>query len=154
MDNIIPYKPNDFEAEKASNAYLMSLIAIMAGLPLPIINLLATCMFFLGNLKSSRFVRWHCTQALFSQLFVFVFNSIGFSWTMSILFGDNHVTNQYIAYIITIVLFNITEIIFTIVASVQVRKGKHPYLWIFGGLTDAVLGDVKYINNPINTATA
>ena len=29
------YKPDEYEAEKASNSYLMSLIAIMVGLPLP-----------------------------------------------------------------------------------------------------------------------
>ena len=34
------YKPTDHEAEKASNSYLMSLVALIAGLPLPIINLL------------------------------------------------------------------------------------------------------------------
>ena len=39
------YEPSEHEAEKASNSYLMSLIAIIAGLPLPIINLLATLIF-------------------------------------------------------------------------------------------------------------
>lgn len=36
-------------AEKSSNVYLMSLIGVMAGLPLPILNLLATIIFFVGN---------------------------------------------------------------------------------------------------------
>ena len=37
-----PYVPGEHEAEKASNSYLMSLIAVIAGLPLPIVNLIAT----------------------------------------------------------------------------------------------------------------
>jgi hypothetical protein len=32
------YQPTDHESEKASNSYLMSLVALVAGLPLPIIN--------------------------------------------------------------------------------------------------------------------
>ena len=45
------YQPEEHEAEKASNSYLMSLIAIIAGLPLPIVNLIATLVFFIGNRK-------------------------------------------------------------------------------------------------------
>ena len=36
------YEPLEHEFEKASNSYLMSLMAIIVGLPLPIINLIAT----------------------------------------------------------------------------------------------------------------
>ena len=76
------------DREKAANAYVMSLVALMAGLPLPIVNLLATFIFFMANRKSSYFVRWHCTQALLSQFFVFVLNTISFQWTLRILFGN------------------------------------------------------------------
>ena len=41
------YKPHDSEMERASNSYLMSLVAVMGGLPLPIFNLLATLFFYL-----------------------------------------------------------------------------------------------------------
>lgn len=130
-----PYKPDDFEAEKASNSYLMSVVAVIAGLPLPIINLVATAIFYFGNRKGSYFVRWHCTQALISQVTVLVMNSAGFYWTLSIIFGDKIVTNEYIAYMITIVVFNIGEFIATIYAATQTRKGRHVELWFFGPLT-------------------
>lgn len=133
-----PYKPNDNEAEKASNGYLMSLIAIIAGLPLPIINLIATFIFYLGNRKGSYFVRWHCTQTLISQFTVLIMNSVGFSWTMSILFGDNSMSNRYMAYIITIFVFNLVEFIVTIAAAVKVRKGQHVHWWFWGTLTDLI----------------
>ena len=73
-------EPTEHEIEKASNSYLMSLIALMAGLPFPIINLLATLIFYLGNRKGTYFVRWHCTQALLSQLSLLFVNSYGFWW--------------------------------------------------------------------------
>ena len=42
---MIYYKPAEHELEAASNSYLMSLLAVMAGLPFPIINLLASDVF-------------------------------------------------------------------------------------------------------------
>lgn len=133
------YQPDDHESEKASNGYLMSLLAFMVGLPLPIVNLIATLIFYLGNRNSSHFVRWHCTQALLSQVTVLVMNSIGFSWTLKIIFTDLEISNDYVAYIITVFLFNLTEIIATIYAASQVRKGKHVHLWFFGTVTDLIV---------------
>jgi len=140
MSKIIsfPYKPDDYEAEKASNSYLMSVVAVIAGLPLPIINLIATGIFFLGNRKGTYFVRWHCTQALLSQATVLVMNSAGFYWTLSIIFGNKTLTNDYIAYMITIVVFNVFEFIATIYAAIRTRKGKHVELWFFGPLTETL----------------
>jgi hypothetical protein len=132
------YKPNDYESEKASNSYLMSVIAIMVGLPLPVINLIATFFFFIGNHKGTLYVRWHCTQALLSQALIVIMNSIGFSWTMTIIFGDNVITNQYLGYMITIFLFNLFEFIFTIYAAVVIRKGKHVDFWLFGPITNLI----------------
>jgi hypothetical protein len=51
--------------------------------------------FYLGNRKSTSFVKWHCTQALVSQLGLFFFNSAGFWWTVSVLFYDETATNYY-----------------------------------------------------------
>jgi hypothetical protein len=82
------YEPGEHESEKASNSYLMSLIAVMVGLPLPIINLIATFIFYLGNRKGTYFVRWHCTQALLSQFSLLFINSFGFWWTVSIFFTE------------------------------------------------------------------
>jgi uncharacterized Tic20 family protein len=132
--NTLP-KPNEMEMEKASNSYLMSLVAIVAGMPLPIINLFATFIFFLGNRKSTYFVRWHCTQALLSQASLLFANSFGFGWTMSILFGDEHVNNPYIAYVITVFIFNITELIATMITATKIRKGQHSTWWFYGDLT-------------------
>jgi uncharacterized membrane protein len=129
------YQPHEAEAEVASNSYLMSLVAVLAGLPLPIINLLATLIFFLGNRRSGYFVRWHCTQALLSQFSLLLINSIGFWWTFNVLFGDQLLTNNYIAYLIALVLFNLVEFIATIHTAIQTRKGRHVEWFFYGQLT-------------------
>lgn len=133
-----PYKPGEHEAEKASNSYLMSLVAVIAGLPLPIVNLIATFFFYLGNRKGTYFVRWHCMQALLSQASLLFANSVSFWWTISIIFGDEDVTNRYIAYMITVFVFNAIDLIATIHTAIQTRKGIHIEWWIFGDITNLI----------------
>ena len=132
------YTPGEHEAEKASSSYLMSLIALVAGLPLPIINLMATFFFYVANRKGTYFVRWHCTQALLSQLSVLFMNSVAFWWTISIIFRDESVTNNYLSYLIAVIIFNVFEFIATIYTAIQTRKGIHVEWWFYANLTQLI----------------
>ncbi|OFY48086.1 MAG: hypothetical protein A2W85_02650 [Bacteroidetes bacterium GWF2_41_31] len=132
------YSPNEYESEKASNSYLMSLIAVIAGLPFPIINLIATFAFYLGNRKGTYFVRWHCTQALLSQFSLLLMNSVAFWWSISVLFGLENLSNSFIAYLITVFLFNLTEFVATIYSAINTRKGLHVKWWFYGDLTNMI----------------
>jgi hypothetical protein len=138
MTNKFDYVPSEHEAEKASNSYLMSLIALIAGMPLPIINLVASVIFFVGNRKGTYFVRWHCTQALLSQFSLLFMNSFGFWWTISIMFGPETISSKYIGYVITILIFNISEFVATIYTAVQTRKGIHVKWFFYGNLTNLI----------------
>ncbi|HLF14741.1 MAG TPA: hypothetical protein VI932_07620 [Bacteroidota bacterium] len=133
------YRPDEYESEKASNSYLMSVIAVMAGLPFPVINLVATAFFFSANRGGTFFVRWHCTQALVSQAAMLAMNAPGVYWTLAIIFGSASVSNLYISYILTIVIFNILEFIATIAAAIETRKGRHVQWWVFGAMTNALV---------------
>ncbi|MFM7726473.1 MAG: DUF4870 domain-containing protein [Flavobacteriales bacterium] len=130
--------PNDSEAEKASFSYLMSLVAFMAGLPLPIINLASSVFFYLGNRTSSYYVRWHCTNVLVSQFSVFLLNSIGFWWTISVLLGDRQMTDTWIAYLILVVAINLVEMIVTIRAAIRTRKGEYIRWWLISDIADRI----------------
>jgi uncharacterized membrane protein len=132
------YKPEEHEAEKASNSYLMSLVVFIVGLPLPILNLVATLFFYIANRKAAYFVRWHCTQALLSQFSIVIINSVGFWWTIYILMGSKNLSNIYIAYLLTALIFNLTEFIATIYTAVQTRKGIHIEWWFYGPLTQII----------------
>ena len=132
------YQPSEHEAETASSSYLMSLIAIIVGVPLPIVNLIATLIFYLGNRKSTYFVRWHCMQALLSQLSMLFINSYAFWWTVSVIFKDEKITSNYIAYIIVALVFNLIEFITTIYTAIQTRKGIHVEWWLYGTLTNII----------------
>lgn len=135
------YPPGEHETERASHAYLMSLVAIIAGMPLPIINLAATLIFYFGNLRSTYFVRWHCTQALLSQLSLLFINSYGFWWTVSIIFTEASVSAGYIAYITFLLCINLIELYATVYTAIQVRKGIHVRWWVYGWVADGVCGE-------------
>lgn len=126
-------------AEKSSNVYLMSLVGVMAGLPLPILNLLATIIFFIGNKKAQPIVKWHCIQGMLSQFVLFIFNSVSFWWTISILFYKEEITNNYLSYLIFVIILNVVELISTIYTAIKVRKGQHIEWWIYGPLTNLIL---------------
>lgn len=135
------YLPDEHESEKASNSYIMSLIAGIAGLPLPIINLIATLFFLFGNRNASYFVRWHCHQALFSQLSLLFVNTWGFWWSMKIIFGPETISNSFIAFIILVVIVNIIESIATVYAAIQTRKGINVRFALFSEITDLIVKD-------------
>lgn len=129
----------EYEAEKASNSYLMSLIAIMAGLPLPILNLLATFIFYTAHTRNSYFIRWHCTQALLSQIIVFPINSIAFWWTFRVFYAFAEANSAYYIYMIVIIGINVIEFIATIYAAIETRKGKDVRWWGVSKLVDAMV---------------
>jgi hypothetical protein len=117
----------------------MSLVAVIGGLPLPILNLLASIFFYLGNRKSTPFVKWHCTQNLLSQFGLFFLNSTGFWWTVSIVFDDEKATNGYFGYMIALILFNIVEFVSTIILASRTRKGIHAQLFFFSDITNLIV---------------
>ncbi|HLN21033.1 MAG TPA: DUF4870 domain-containing protein [Bacteroidales bacterium] len=132
------YVPAEHETEKASNSYVMSIIAVIAGMPLPVINLIATLIFYLGNRKGSYFTRWHCTQALLSQSSLLIINTAAVVWSFMILFHKKEISDSYIAFLITMILFNIAEFIATVHAAVKTRKGHHVEWYFYGTLTDLI----------------
>ena len=134
---MIGEKPNVSDCERASNSYIMSIVAIAVGLPIPIINLVATFIVFLAQRKASYFVRWHSMQALLSQLSLLILNSRAWYWTYDIVFaGEEAVSNEYIAYLIAVILINLTEFFATLYAASNVRKGIDVRFWFFSDLTD------------------
>jgi len=138
-------RPGEHEAESASNSYVMSLVGIIAGLPLPIVNLICTFIFYLANKKGTYFVRWHCTQALISQFVLLIVNNVAFWWSISIIFGSGELTNRYFAYLFTLIIFNCFEFVMTIYTAIQTRKGIQVEWWIYGTLTNYLFKNEKNI---------
>jgi len=135
IEDIVPHED---EKERASGCYIMSLVAVMIGLPMPIINLLATGIFFLMSRKGTFYVRWNCIQALISQVPLFIMNNILFWWSVRILFCFTDLSSAYIAYFITVNLYNVYDFIETVQSAVKTRKGIIHKWYLYGTITDKI----------------
>ena len=124
------------EKDDAMGAYLMMFAALGAGLPLPIINLIAAVIYYYVNKKASRFVRFHTHQALISQVPTTLMNAIALFWGLRIfIYDDWYLTNVYKGYLVAVVLANLLYFIFGIVGAVKAHNGKMYYLLLFGKIS-------------------
>jgi len=121
------------EKEDAMGAYLMMFAAIAAGLPLPIINLIASVIYYYINKSGNRFVKFHSLQALLSSLPLTIMNAIGLFWGIRILFDEDYTLNDFFyGYAGMVVIFNLIYYVFGILAAIKARKGRMFYYWFFG----------------------
>lgn len=124
------------EREDGMGAYLMMFAGIAAGLPLPILNLLASIIYWAVNKGKGRFVRFHCLQSLWSQLPTTLLNAGLFYWTIRNFIVDGiEFSDYYFGYLGMVALVNLLYFIFSIVAAIQARNGKMYYFLFFGRLS-------------------
>jgi uncharacterized membrane protein len=117
-------------------AYLMMFAALGAGLPLPIINLIAAVVYYYINKRATRFVRFHTHQALISQIPTTLMNAVAVFWGFRILLSDEwFLTDIYKGYLVAVVLANILYFIFGIIGAVKAHQGKMYYLLFFGKIS-------------------
>ena len=150
MDNrVFEIRMMSTEKERAANAYLMSLVGLMAGLPLPIINLIATAGYFLKFRKSTAFVRFHAFQAMISQVLVVIANSITLSMVIDILWGSGQVSQGFFAWLAVAIFINVFEIIGNIAGAIYAGKGRVYSMFFFGTLAMIIYG--KHLNEQYET---
>jgi len=128
--------PHDWE--QASNSYLMAVVAVIAGLPLPIINVIASVVFYLTHLRSSYFVRWHCIQSILSQAIMTPFNSTAIAWSLKLLINRQEPGFYFFIYLFAVAIFNLIEFFTVIITAAQVRKGINVRWFLIANLTDAL----------------
>lgn len=138
-----PQQITETERENGSNAYLMTLVAAIAGLPLPIINLIACIIFAFSIKRKSDFVRFHILQATVSQLCLVAMNSVLFTWTLRIIFTDLQVSASWAGYLFAAVFINLLDYISNIRAAIAARKGQHYFMSFFGWLSWVIVYSKK-----------
>lgn len=113
-------------------AYLMMFAALAAGLPLPVINLIAAIIYYFVNRGKSRFVNFHSLQSVLSQLPTSLMNAVAIFWGIRILMEDWEFNDTFKGYLIVTLIANLLYIAFSIVAAVRARKGRMYYFLFFG----------------------
>jgi len=131
------------EREDAMGGYLMMFAALAVGLPLPIINLIASVVYFYVNKGKSKFVHFHSLHSLLAQIPTTLLNAGFVFWTIRIFFYDWEKSDYYIGYIWMVVIANLLYFIFSIVAAMRARKGRFYYFLFFGRLAYEVVYKVR-----------
>ena len=131
------------EREDAMGAYMMMFAAMAAGLPLPIINLIAAIIYYYINKSKSKFVHFHSLHSLLAQLPTSILNAGLIFWSIRIWLFDWELSDYYIGYIWMVVIANLLYFIFSIVAAVRARRGRFFYFLFFGRYAYEVVYRVK-----------
>jgi uncharacterized membrane protein len=130
-------QPSDIpirEKEDAMGAYLMMFAALGAGLPLPFINVLASVIYYFIHRKHGPFVKFHLIQSLWSQLPLSLLNGVIVVWTIRNFMQNEGFDNLYLGLLLSVIVFNIIYIIFSLIAAMQARQGRMYYFVFFGRL--------------------
>lgn len=160
-------QPDDIplrEREDAMGGYLMMFAALAAGLPLPIINLIAAIIYFYINKAKSKFVAFHAYQSLISQIPTTLLNAGLVFWTIRLFFYQSVRFNEvffvgseyeiYWGYLIMVIIANLLYMIFSLIAAFKARKGQFYYFLFFGKLSYHYAyrirenNDKEVVNNP------
>lgn len=127
-----PAELSNREKDDAMGGYFMMFAALAVGLPLPIINVLASVIYYYTNRNKGRFVRFHTLQALLSQIPTTLLN-LGFTfWTVRLLFTPLEVNQYYWGYICMVVIANLWYAIACIIGAVRAKQGRMYYMLFFG----------------------
>lgn len=142
------------EREDGMGAYLMMFAGIAAGLPLPILNLLASIVYYYVNKSKGRFVKFHCLQSLWSQLPTTALNAGLLFWTLRIVFTESmNFTDMYKGYLAMVIITNLLYFIFSIVGAVRARQGRMYYFVFFGRLAYQQAFQVRADDSDSRTAS-
>ncbi len=122
------------QKEDAMGAYLMMFASLAIGLPIPLLNLVASVIYFFVNRKNGEFVAFHALQALLSHVPAVLLNAGVIGWLIGILVTPPHdaFTPGFFFFLFFVVLVNLAWIIWSIVALVHARKGHFFYMPLIG----------------------
>jgi uncharacterized membrane protein len=127
-----PEEISEREKEDAMGAYLMMFASLAIGLPIPLVNLVASVIYFLVNRKNSLFAAFHSLQALITHIPVVLLNAGMVGWLVGNLVAKAGYAPGFLWYLLFTVLANLTYIIWSIVALVRARKGRFIYFPLVG----------------------
>jgi uncharacterized Tic20 family protein len=158
-----PEEVSTREREDAMGAYLMMFGALAAGLPLPIINLIAAVVYYYVNRNKGRFVKFHTLQSLYSQFPTTILNAVLIFWTIRNLTliwnpetweSDSHFAENSLfwGYVCVVITANLLYFIFSILGAVRARKGRMYYFLFFGKLAHhlAFSGPNRAVTSHVN----
>ncbi|MGE0076568.1 MAG: DUF4870 domain-containing protein [Bacteroidales bacterium] len=130
-----PEEISEREKQDAMGAYLMMFATTAIGLPLPVVNMIASIVYFFVNRSKGRFVQFHSLQSMYSQLPVSILNSYLVIWAIVNVTKEHSFSNVFWGLLFTAGIFNLVYFIFSIIGAVKAYRGQFYYFLFFGRLS-------------------
>lgn len=129
-----PSELTEREKEDAMGGYLMMFASLAAGLPLPVVNLIAAVVYYFINRNKSRFIHFHALQSLLTQIPVSMLNGVFVLTTINafIIQERSMPSSNYLWFLGVVGIVNFIYFVFSIVAAIRARKGRMYYFVFFG----------------------
>ena len=141
------------EKEDAMGAYLMMFAAVAIGLPLPVINLIASIIYYYINRRKSRFIHFHSLQSLLTQIPTTIMNWALVIWAVAIFLKEDWIlTPEFWGYAIFCAVSTFLYFIVSLIAAFKARQGKMYYFLLFGKMAYEMVYKVKLRNPEENQA--
>lgn len=105
------------------STYSMMFATTGLGLPLLVIKLIASVVYYYANRAKGRLVQLHSLQ-MYSQVSISLLNSILIIWTAINLFDNKPLSNLFWGLLITTGIFIIIYFAYSIIAAIKVKKGR------------------------------
>ncbi len=138
-----PDQVTNKERSDAMGAYLMMFASYGISLPIPLLPVIASVIYFYVNKKSSRFVCFHSHQSLISQLAISLLNAVLFGWIIANLVAIaadiEFFLLEFNLYFwlstILVTVLNIVYTVYSLIACYYANKGRFYYFWFFGKIS-------------------
>lgn len=127
-----PHEIDTQRKEQAMASYMMMFFSQAVGLPLPVINFIASIIYYSVIKKKGLFVKFHAFQSLLSQIPITIVNGYAVIQVIINLINNYTFSDVFIGYLITAGVFNLIYIVFSIIAAVKSYKGRMYYFILFG----------------------
>ncbi len=127
-----PHELSEREKDDAMAAYLMMFASWAIGLPLPLINLVASLVYFFINRRTSKFVAFHALQSLMFHIPVVCLNTGAVAWLIVLLASGFHAIGFFLIYLVFVAMVNILYIVLSIIALLWAHRGRFYYMPLFG----------------------
>ena len=132
-----PSEVSEKERDDALGSYLMMFASLAVGVPIPLLNLVASVIYFLVNRKTSAFVAFHALQALLAHIPVVLLNAGAVTWLVANLVTHAAFWGRFLWYLLFVGIVNLVYIVWSIVALIHASKGRFFYMPVVGRLSFA-----------------
>lgn len=120
------------EKQFAMTSYMMMFISMYVALPLPLINLLGSIIYYHKTKRESPFVAFHAYQSLLGQIPISIMNGFLVFWFIFDLVSLERLSGRFLIYLLIVFFCGTFYLIISIIAAYRANKGHLYYMGPLG----------------------